>query len=283
MCDKNLLTIDLKTRIKAYECTEEFFKSGEFPLRYFIAKIKDCLYGIVNRETRFCEITFTNIERLYEDYRYIYLLKLPDDSKILVKIHHVDIFCSKPFKALVKLFNCKAIIEDFNGKRYLVNTKITNDNFTFDSWVENEALKYIIEEIVPDCSCVFNNKKTIILKDGLKYSNVKFYFASAIYDDYLELFFEKDDKRSIIDTNNLRLYPGYFKCISDRIKGSDGNLYVIAQTNNNDEYIIRLNDYHSTRKQYESVSFINDSYAEAIDGDKRLIIRLKDFNEVYFD
>lgn len=276
--------IDLHVKLETVECTSMFFEQFEFPSKYSIIKINENVFGIVNNETNVCKITFTQIIKLYKD-RYVYLITTPERTFILLKYVYGEEFYSDPFNHIVELFHRYALIEDFNNKRFLVSTEPDNVDITFKEWFKNSTKDWAQVDLFreDDKGEVFNYKKTIILKDGLKYSNVKFYFASAIYDDYLELFFEKDDKRSIIDTNNLRLYPGYFKCISDRIKGSDGNLYVIAQTNNNDEYIIRLNDYHSTRKQYESVSFINDSYAEAIDGDKRLIIRLKDFNEVYFD
>lgn len=275
--------IDMCVKLETVECTSMFFEQFEFPSKYSIIKINENVFGIVNNETNVCKITFTQIIKLYKD-RYLYLITTPERTFILLKYVYGEEFYSDPFNHIVELFHRYALIEDFNNKRFLVSTEPDNVDITFKEWFKNSTKDWAQVELFreDDKGEIFNYKKTIILKDGLKFLDFGFYSIIKVYNDkFLEVSLDTDSKRMIIDIKSLKMYTEYFQYIAEHIKGADGKIYVIVHSTNG-QFILRLNDYKEIECRYSKINFLSNKYAECFDGNDRCIIRLSDFKEARF-
>ena len=201
-----------------------------------------------------------------------------------MKFIHGEEVCTAPFNHIIELFHRYALIEDFNNKRFLVSTEPDNVDITFKEWFKNSTKDWSQIELYRnnDKGEIFKYKKTIILKDGLKFLNFGFYSIIKQYSDkFLEVALDTSSKRMIIEITTLKMYTEYFQYIAEHIKGADGKIYVIVHSTNG-QFILRLNDYKEIECRYSKINFLNNKYAECFNGKDRCIIRLSDFKEARF-
>jgi len=118
------MKIKITKQVEVEDCTEQFIsRLYGFLEDYYIAKIDENEYAIVNKENNISLVQFQSIEKIT---KVIWILNINDNEKMLIDISKPIPTRSKVFSKVIKIYEEYVLVEYENGKRDLVCLKKLN-------------------------------------------------------------------------------------------------------------------------------------------------------------